>query len=394
MNSLKCLYIHDHVFKTDGQYYYSEGKITDQVFCRYVKKSDDIFVLSRLEQKDSNQNLTKITLQNVYFEPVDGVSFVRIFSNKLLKNFSHTCGMVKKSDFIVVRLPSFLGVFTLFINLLLNKKYFVEMVGDPKEALLMAQNNKNFIYMLFVNLFSFMNAFFVKRARGVIYVTKTDLQEKYPTKNMISYASNVELNIEEISFSESDFLQKNNTFFVGLIGSFNNEYKGIDTAIYAIKELLSQGLNVQLRILGSGALKEKYMTLASSLDVQNQVYFDGSLANGQAVNQWLDQLDLYIQPSKTEGLPRALIEAMGRGLPAIASSVGGIPELLEQQYLFEKDNVEQFVEKLKALIQSDRARYEAGMKNYNKAREYDSKVLMIRRNEFWTAARKIVEENR
>jgi glycosyltransferase involved in cell wall biosynthesis len=43
----------------------------------------------------------------------------------------------------------------------------------------------------------------------------------------------------------------------------------------------------------------------------------------------LDEADLYCLPSHTEGLPRSLVEAMARALPAVASSVGGVPELLD-----------------------------------------------------------------
>jgi len=49
---------------------------------------------------------------------------------------------------------------------------------------------------------------------------------------------------------------------------------------------------------------------------------------GSEVAKWLDQLDVYLQPSYQEGLPRATIEALNRGLLVIGSTAGGIPELL------------------------------------------------------------------
>jgi glycosyltransferase involved in cell wall biosynthesis len=47
----------------------------------------------------------------------------------------------------------------------------------------------------------------------------------------------------------------------------------------------------------------------------------------------MDELDLYVIPSLGEGLPRALVEAMSRGLPAIGSRRGGIPELVDGRWL-------------------------------------------------------------
>lgn len=61
--------------------------------------------------------------------------------------------------------------------------------------------------------------------------------------------------------------------------------------------------------------------------VADRVVFKGQMKH-QQVLEWIDSLDIYIQPSMQEGLPRALIEAMSRACPAIGSSTGGIPELL------------------------------------------------------------------
>ncbi len=47
----------------------------------------------------------------------------------------------------------------------------------------------------------------------------------------------------------------------------------------------------------------------------------------------LDSADLFVSPSRQEGVPRAMIEAMARGLPCIGSSVGGTPETLPQEFL-------------------------------------------------------------
>lgn len=88
---------------------------------------------------------------------------------------------------------------------------------------------------------------------------------------------------------------------IGLIGSFNNEYKGIDNALKAIHLLKEQDCMVQLHILGSGKLKDHYLEMANELEIAGQIYFDGSLSGGEAVLNWLKGLDLYIQPSRTEG---------------------------------------------------------------------------------------------
>ena len=48
------------------------------------------------------------------------------------------------------------------------------------------------------------------------------------------------------------------------------------------------------------------------------------------VFEWLDTIDLYVQPSLTEGMPRAAIEAMSRGCPVVVSDVGGLKNLVDK----------------------------------------------------------------
>lgn len=76
---------------------------------------------------------------------------------------------------------------------------------------------------------------------------------------------------------------------------------------------------------GSGHVSNSF---AGRLGVADRVTFVGTVPAGAAVRAHLDAADLVVVPSRTEGLPRALIEAMARGLPAVGTTVGGIPELL------------------------------------------------------------------
>lgn len=151
-----------------------------------------------------------------------------------------------------------------------------------------------------------MNTVFVKKAHGVIYVTKSALQQQYPNYSLQDYASNVEVNVSKKSLSLDDYAVKSMFFKIGLIGSFNNSYKGIDDAINAIQILSEKGINVKFHILGSRKLKSDYKKIINGLNLTNNIKFDGVLSGGNEVNSWLDSLDLYIQPSRTEGLPRSL----------------------------------------------------------------------------------------
>ncbi len=391
--TFKCLYVHDHKFKVNGNMFYSEGKMTDEVLSRYVAFQDSLSVISRIEEIDDPKGLSKIQGINVSFFPVKGLSFSKVFSRYLFRNSKVIFQNINDSDFIVVRLPSFLGVYVLVINIITKKKYFIEFVGDPKEALMTFRGNVSLPFKLFVHAFSGLNKLFVKNANGVIYVTEFALQKDYPTSGLTEYASNVEITIEEKCIDIEDYKTQHNIFKIGLIGSFNNHYKGITEAINAMSLLDNSEEIIELHILGSGTLKDHYKSLAKELGVNDLVFFDGILKGGDEVASWLKSLDLYIQPSYTEGLPRALIEAMSVGLPAVASNVGGIPELLSKDTLVKPYDSEALAKKIKDFVDSQKLRFEQGKLNYQKAKEYDQKVLKKRRSEFWQSARDIVKRS-
>ncbi|WP_180179679.1 glycosyltransferase [Acinetobacter sp. YH12041] len=391
MNLPYILFIHDHKFLDQNGVYYSEGKFSNSVFSRYNSFNCNINVISRVIKVKNCDHLNEITNTNICFKFVFGIDFSSIFTRYLFKNVLMIMREVKKSDALIIRLPSFLGVFALLINLFYRKKYFIEFVGDPKESLLMSKTKISYFFRFLVGIFNILNIFFVKKADGVIYVTKYDLQNKYPTTNMQSFASNVEVDIPKLEFNLDNYKLKHNKIIkVGMIGSFNNEYKGIDTAFKAIKDLKEKNIIVNFHILGSGSLKEKYINLAEKLHISDLVYFDGSLSGGKEVLNWLKDLDIYIQPSRTEGLPRALIEAMSVGLPCIATNVGGIPELLSERDLISKDDYLALAKKISDFSNSDTLRFEAGGRNYHSALDYDSVKLNKKRSDFWRKAAEIV----
>lgn len=394
MSLKSILYVHDHKFIDFSGVYYSEGKFTTEVFSRYDRLDSDINVLSRVVEIKQGNNLNQVSNKNIHFIPVKGISFFYIFSKYLFQNITMTVKEIQKADALIVRLPSFLGIFVLILNLFFQKKYFIELVGDPQEALITSKKKVGFLFKCFIYIFSAFNKFFVKKADGVIYVTQYDLQKRYPTKKLQTYASNVEVNIKPLNLSLDEYTLKNEkNIKVGLIGSFNNEYKGIDTALKAIHLLKQKDCIVQLHILGSGKLKDYYLEMAKELEIAGQIYFDGSLSGGDAVLNWLGNLDLYIQPSRTEGVPRALIEAMSTGLPCIATNVGGIPELLHEDDLVDKDSPVTLAKRISEAVKSQELRYQMGQRNYSRSLDYDAKKLNKIRSEFWEKAAETINES-
>ena len=86
-----------------------------------------------------------------------------------------------------------------------------------------------------------------------------------------------------------------------------------------------------LTVVGEGRLRPQYEERARGR-LGDAVDFLGALAADQVQLQYT-QADVFVLASLTEGLPRVLVEAMGRGLPCVATAVGGIPELIDPPWL-------------------------------------------------------------
>ena len=111
--------------------------------------------------------------------------------------------------------------------------------------------------------------------------------------------------------------------------------------------------------------------------------FVGELATPEAVQRELDRSDLFVLPSRTEGLPRALIEAMARGLPCVASRVGGVPELLDDLDLVAPGDPDLLAERLVAVLSDPAQQGAMSQRSYELAQKYRSAALTAHRNKFY-----------
>ena len=115
------------------------------------------------------------------------------------------------------------------------------------------------------------------------------------------------------------------------IGSLAQPYKGFDVLIDALAALRARGTAAHLTLVGEGVLRGPLAARAAANGVA--VDFSGRLAAGAAVRGALDASDLFVLPSRSEGLPRVLLEAMARGVVAVGTRVGGVPTLLPAERL-------------------------------------------------------------
>jgi glycosyltransferase involved in cell wall biosynthesis len=84
--------------------------------------------------------------------------------------------------------------------------------------------------------------------------------------------------------------------------------------------------NARLQLLGEGETMDEIRQYAAQLELEDRICFEGSQSN---VYPYLHEADMFLLPSDYEGMPMTIIEAMGTGLPIVATAVGGVPDMVQ-----------------------------------------------------------------
>ena len=111
------------------------------------------------------------------------------------------------------------------------------------------------------------------------------------------------------------------------IGRFN-EQKNHEGLLKAFQKIRQRYPDCSLNLLGDGELRESMESLAKELGIAENIRFLGSQSN---VHPYLQSADIFLLPSRYEGMPMTIIEAMGTGLPIVASAVGGVPDMITNE---------------------------------------------------------------
>lgn len=367
---MKLLFVHDHKFRRVGNILYSTGGLSNEVLSRYSEYATHVTVISRiLEEKNADAKWSRITDKKV-----------SIWGGK----YTYYSGLekeIRSCDKMIVRMPSSLGLQAIKTNRKIKKPYLIEMVGCPLDALW----NYNLVGKVLAPYMYLQNKYEIKNAPYVLYVTDKFLQRRYPTKGKCIGCSDVALtNFDErvLSHRYQRIRKCNGKKIIGTIAATNVKYKGQKYIIEALGKLKKQGkLNYEYQLVGNGS-QDFLKSIARKNGVEEYVKFIGGLPH-EKIFEWLDNIDIYVQPSRLEGLPRSLIEAMSRGLPAFGTNVGGIPELIEKSYLFtnSRGKVDQIIDILEKFNKENMM--QQAKRNYEYTQKYESKKLQCIRDGFY-----------
>jgi len=218
-------------------------------------------------------------------------------------------------------------------------------------------------------------------ACAALYVTQASLQQLYPCPGYVTGVSDVELTDNDIVGIPRQPVTGPLTILS--IGTMQEVYKGFDVLIDAVAHGIRRGLNLRLVLIGEGKYRPALAAQAARLGLGDRVEFTGELTMGAEVRHRLDQADLFVLPSRSEGCPRVLIEAMARALPCLGSDVGGIPELLSSEDLVPAGNSVALAQAIATVATDLDRRLRMSARNLCTALDYREDILDTRRQEFF-----------
>lgn len=377
---MKATFFHDGPTYIDDEGKYYACVLNDELIDRYFYIADNFCMVVRL-RKISNEvakghelinHANTTIIETPDLSTFKGLLFSRKEAHRIIEE------QVKASDYIIARLPGSVGNIAVKYAIKYRIPFFIEVVGCAWDAL----TSHSLRGKLVAPFMWFLTRRSIKKAPYATYVTKKYLQKRYPNYGYNIYCSDVVLAKYEESVLETRIKKIKEKgkqhFLLGTLAGVDIPYKGQRYVIEAIARLKITGQRFEYLIIGAGN-QESLKRLAEKLNVKDQVHFTGSVPH-EKVFILLDSIDIYIQPSRTEGMPRALIEAMSRGCLCIGSEVGGIPELLPKEYLFRKGNVNDLTALFLKIKENDLL--EQAKINFEKAKEFNDDILEKRRKKF------------
>ena len=362
---------------------WGNGPVTHTFWTRYLAVFDKVRLVARVHdisaaptgQQPANGN-------GVEFVPVLDFTGPREFLLRKRAITAVTARAIADGDAVILR-PGVIGDCLKPVLRRTGRPYGVEVIADPYDVF-SPNAMKHPLRPIFRWWFPRKLRQLCLRACGAAYVTEHALQRRYPPAPGV------------FSTHYSDVLLTPAAFVAGprsappgtparllLIGSLAQLYKAPDVLIDAVAACVRDGLALELTIVGGGKHQSELEARAASLGLAGAVRFTGNLAQPDAVRAELDRADLYVMPSRQEGLPRAMIEAMARGLPCIGSTVGGFPELLSGEDLVPPNDAPALARKIREVLADPARMARMSARNLAKAGEYSPDVLTSRREAFY-----------
>lgn len=357
-----------------GRTFSTDSVNTDDQWRRYSEVRGGVRILARTNLQSSVPGGRRLEFADI--DPIsDYLGFGKFLQT--LPEILHSISRVARAPGIpVVRLPGPIAMVFALGAVARGKLFAVELVGDVGGV---RQSGVLPAWARFVPLVA-LTRFCVRKAAAVRYVTSSSLQSRFPPGGGTALAVS-DVVLDDLYDGAEVRTKSADPVNLLCVGSMANGYKGHEYAIEALSLLRKNGHDANLTIIGDGPRRQLLERLRSELGLDDEVSLPGAFDRREVVKAY-DCADILLQPSLTEGMPRTVIEAMARGLPVVATSVGGSVELVDPRLLVATRDATALASAVERLISSKDLYAETSARNLASAREFSGTIARLRLSEW------------
>ncbi len=199
---------------------------------------------------------------------------------------------------------------------------------------------------------------------------KSGIETKTAAKTKTAITTEIETNktINNVNDVKMEFGIRENEKIISIIGRLSNE-KGHTTFLNAAKQIIKKRKDIKFLIIGSGDLFDTVKEFIINNNLSGYIIMTGFK---KEVEKYISASDLIVVPSGLEGLGGIIVESCIEKKAVIASNVGGIPEIINNNLtgiLFEKDNFSELSDKILNIIDNKKMLNDLGTNCYKKITE-------------------------
>lgn len=387
---MKLLLILEHHFFKDTQGNVWSDRIVDYDYLkRYLLSFEEVIVCARMKQVTTvSAKWKQSSGPNLSFYPLPDFQGAMASVKNAFCIRQTVTNALAQVDACILRTPSPISILAYAAVKKSSKPLALEMVMAADRMF----EGKTPIHFILNKLIDSYTRRMCRQAAGVSYVTQHFLQQKYPHFGFTQSYSSIDLLVN--NFHKPHFVQKPTVFTLVHTGYMDNTRKGQTVLLEATALLRKKGYPVKVLLIGDGARRAELEKLAKQLKISSKVMFLGAIIDKNVLFDQLRQAHLFVLPSRAEGLPRAILEAMAMGLPCVASDVDGIPELLEPNCLVHGFNPQDYATTITRLLDNWDEMKRQSVRNFKFAQQFEKSKLDAKRKQFYDQLSLLVKESK
>jgi glycosyltransferase involved in cell wall biosynthesis len=260
---------------------------------------------------------------------------------------------LKDVDLVQCRMPDSTGIVGAAIARLFRIPYFCQIIADwDKQASNYRLTGRYGLHLLakaWLRFYCLLERWACRNS--LVFAQGHELYRKYSKISrchLLYSSSHTDLDMASLPLSNKS------PYNLLMVARFTNEKN---------HRLLINSLNIlvqrlpdrpwHLTLVGEGNTRTEIESQVDALGLRNRVVFAGQVKHGKEILKIYDDSGIVILPSRSEGTPKVLMEAMARGTPVVASDVSGIPQMLghgERGLIFSDNDAEALADAIENII--------------------------------------------